>query len=143
MKFQITNFYILLDSNFGGNFGSGGGNFPPGGCGPPPPNSMPGGPPPGGLPMGPGGPSSSAPPTQPLPSNVLSKGGQDRSNMEGSQYMQTSSQIYVFSTSWANKSAEAVFNDQFPSIVMWHESQPETKKALLVSFKRLFLMTIS
>ena len=46
--------------------------------------------------------------------------------------MQQSSQIYVFSTGWANRGAEAVMQDQFPSIVAWHESQPETKKHMEV-----------
>ena len=50
------------------------------------------------------------------------------------QYMQTSSQLYVFSTRWANRSAEAVMKDQFPSIISWHESQPETKQHLEVKF---------
>ena len=49
------------------------------------------------------------------------------------QYMQTSSQLYVFSTRWANRSAEAVMKEQFPTIISWHESQPETKHHLEVS----------
>ena len=48
------------------------------------------------------------------------------------QYMQTSSQLYVFSTRWANRSAEAVMKEQFPTIISWHESQPETKHHLEV-----------
>ena len=43
------------------------------------------------------------------------------------QYMQQSSQIYVFSTKWANMGAEAVMQDAYPSIVAWHEAQPDTK----------------
>ena len=50
------------------------------------------------------------------------------------QYMQTSSQLYVFSTRWANRSAEAVMKEQFPTIISWHESQPETKHHLEVSW---------
>jgi hypothetical protein len=75
-------------------------------------------------------PMNCAPQAQPLPSNVLGKGG-DRSMDQ--QYMQQSSQIYVFSTQWANRSAEAVMQEQYPSIIAWHESQPETKKHLEVS----------
>ena len=133
---------------------SSGGPPPPGAGGPmqgmggPPGGPIPGGPmggPPGGGPLGPppgaamppggpGGPdgSSGGPPpqpAQPLPSNVLGKGG-DRTMDQ--QYMQQSSQIFVFSTEWANKGAAAVFNKQFQSIVQWHESQPETKKHLEV-----------
>ena len=48
------------------------------------------------------------------------------------QYMQQSSQLYVFTTEWANKAAEALRQQQHPSIVSWHESQPETKKHLEV-----------
>ena len=76
------------------------------------------------------GPMNCAPQAQPLPSNVLSKGG-DRTMDQ--QYMQQSSQIYVFSTQWANRSAEAVMQEHFPSIIAWHEAQPETKKHLEVS----------
>ena len=85
-----------------------------------------------GGPIGPGGPVSgepSAPQTQPLPSNVLGKGG-DRSLDQ--QYMQQSSQIFVFSTEWANRSAHSVMENQCPSIIAWHESQQETKKQLEV-----------
>lgn len=74
--------------------------------------------------------SSVAPQTQPLPSNVLGKGG-DR-NLD-QQYMQQSSQIFVFSTDWANRSAQAVMSQEYLSIISWHESQPETKKQLDVS----------
>ena len=48
------------------------------------------------------------------------------------QYMQQSSQIYVFSTEWANKGAQAVMEEQFGSIIEWHGSQPQTKKHLEV-----------
>ena len=105
----------------GGNFDP---NMGPGGPMPPMQNPPMGGPPMG----GPGGPPG-APPAQPLPSNVLGKGN-DRTMDQ--QYMQQSSQVYVFSTQWANRGAEAVMQSQFPSIISWHESQPETKKLLEV-----------
>lgn len=75
--------------------------------------------------MGGGPPISSS---QPLPSNVLNKpqGTMDQ------QYMQQSSQIFVFSTQWANKAAEAVMHGSYNSIICWHENQPETKKHLEV-----------
>merc|ERR1719225_1857106 len=79
----------------------------------------------GGPPGGPPGPP--APQTQPLASNVLGKGG-DRSLDQ--QYMQQSSQIFVFSTEWANRGAQSVMENQSPSIIHWHESQQETKKQL-------------
>ena len=97
----------------------------------------------GGLGMGPGpgqpppGVNSSGMPpmssmsmsvSQPLPSNVLSK---QQSNMD-QQYMQQSSQIFVFSTQWANKAAQAVIDGVYPSIIGWHENQNETKKHLAV-----------
>ena len=75
---------------------------------------------------------SSLPPmsvSQPLPSNVLSK---QQSSLE-QQYMQQSSQIFVFSTQWANKAAQAVMQQEYPSIICWHENQSETKKHLAVS----------
>ena len=70
--------------------------------------------------------------SQPLPSNVLSK---QQSNMD-QQYMQQSSQIFVFSTQWANNAAKAVMDGQQPSIIGWHESQNETKKHLAVCSNR-------
>ena len=71
--------------------------------------------------------------SQPLPSNVLGKGG-DRTLDQ--QYMQQSSQIFVFSTQWANRSAQSVMEhpEEYPTIIAWHESQPETKKQLEVCF---------
>ena len=94
--------------------------MPPGGPGP-----GPGGPPPG--PPGSNAPSS----VQPLSSNVLGKSEGGGAGMD-QQYMQTSSQLYVFSTQWANRAAMACMNQEFPSIIAWHESQPETKKHLEV-----------
>ena len=46
--------------------------------------------------------------------------------------MQLCSQIFVFSTEWANRSAHSVMENQCPSIIAWHESQQETKKQLEV-----------
>jgi hypothetical protein len=70
--------------------------------------------------------------SQPLPSNVLSKGGAGDRTLD-QQYMQQSSQVYVFSTNWANEAASAVMQQQCQSIIAWHESQEETKKTLEVS----------
>ena len=78
-------------------------------------------------PGGPGGPGGNGA-SQPLVSNVLHK---QQSHMD-QQYMQQSSQIYVFSTTWANKGAEAVMQGAFPTIICWHENQPETRKHLQV-----------
>ena len=72
--------------------------------------------------------------SQPLPSNVLSK---QQSNMD-QQYMQQSSQIFVFSTQWANNAAKAVMNGSFQSIIGWHENQEETKKHLAVRFEHQY-----
>ena len=106
--------FIPLDSNFYPNVSSGGY------C-PPPPNM--------GIMSSGGSSGAPAPQTQPLPSNVLGKGG-DRSLDQ--QYMQQSSQIFVFSTDWANRSAQAVMEQEYPTIIAWHESQPDTKKQLEV-----------
>lgn len=83
---------------------------------------------------GPGG-------VQPLMSNVL--GGNATSNKQSNttsgnmdqqqQYMQQQSQIFVFSTSLANKSAESVNSGQYPTIIAYHCAQPRTKKFLEVS----------
>lgn len=84
---------------------------------------------------------------QPLPSNVVNK---QSNSMDVSlkttftclsrfspaisfQYMQQQSQIFVFSTQLANKSAEAVRSGQFPTIIAYHCAQPETKKFLQVN----------
>jgi hypothetical protein len=83
-------------------------------------------------------PSSSGPPPngiQPLPSNVINK---QPGTMEA-QYMQQQSQIFVFSTSLANKSAEAVLQGQFPSIIAYHCAQPGTKKYLEVCLQMSLL----
>lgn len=47
--------------------------------------------------------------------------------------MQQQSQIFVFSTTLANKGAECVLSGQFPSIIAYHCAQPGTKKILEVS----------
>lgn len=49
------------------------------------------------------------------------------------QYMQQQSQIFVFSTSLANKGAECVINGHYTSIIAFHCAQPGTKKFLEVS----------
>lgn len=46
--------------------------------------------------------------------------------------MQQQSQIFVFSTALANKGAEAVRGNHFPTIIAYHCAQPETKKFLQV-----------
>ena len=78
------------------------------------------------------------PPSQPLPSNVLSK---QQSTMD-QQYMQQSSQIFVFSTQWANRAAQAVMEGAFPTIICWHENQQETKRHLAVSYLLLLVITL-
>ena len=77
---------------------------------------------------------------QQLPTPVLSnKGGGGGGGGGGSmEYMQTQNHIFVFSTILANKSAEAVINRQFPSIIAYHCAQPGSKKFLEV---RTYLFT--
>lgn len=53
------------------------------------------------------------------------------------QYMQQQSQIFVFSTSLANKSAESVMSGQYSTIIAYHCSQPRTKKLLEVHLKQI------
>ncbi|XP_060843581.1 protein BCL9 homolog [Rhopalosiphum padi] len=76
---------------------------------------------------------------QPLMSNVLGSNatGNKQSNTtsgnmdaQQQQYMQQQSQIFVFSTSLANKSAESVLAGQYPTIIAYHCAQPRTKKFL-------------
>lgn len=76
---------------------------------------------------------------QPLMSNVLGGNvGKQSSTASGNmdaqqqQYMQQQSQIFVFSTSLANKSAESVIAGQYPTIIAYHCAQPRTKKFLEV-----------
>jgi len=54
------------------------------------------------------------------------------------QYMQQQSQIYVFSTTLANKGADAVLRGDYISIIAYHQAQPGTKKYLEVVFIILF-----
>lgn len=81
---------------------------------------------------------------QPLPSNVMNKqsGGSGNSGGGGGggmEYMQTQNHIFVFSTSLANKSAEAVMNRVFPSIIAYHCAQPESKNFLKVRIRLNFV----
>ncbi|XP_059622316.1 protein BCL9 homolog [Phlebotomus argentipes] len=61
---------------------------------------------------------------QPLVSNMMGK------QSGGLEYMQQSSQIFVFSTALANQGAESVIKGHFPSIIAYHCAQPGTKKIL-------------
>ncbi|KFM59870.1 Protein BCL9-like protein, partial [Stegodyphus mimosarum] len=74
--------------------------------------------------------STSAPATtasvQPLPSNMVNK----TSFQMETQYMQQQSQIFVFSTTLANKAAESYLSGHFPSIIAFHCAQPGTKSFL-------------
>lgn len=98
-------------------------------------------------PSGPNRPNMSPDRIQPLPSNVVNK---QSNSMDVSlkttdarsirlslafsfQYMQQQSQIFVFSTNLANRSAEAVRSGQYPTIIAYHCDQPETKKFLQVN----------
>lgn len=63
---------------------------------------------------------------QPLVSNVINK---QSSNIEV-HYMQQQSQIFVFSTTWANSGANEVMQGHYPSIIAYHCAQPGTKKYL-------------
>lgn len=67
---------------------------------------------------------------QPLVSNVLGKQMGAGTGSGEAQYMQQQSQIFVFSTTLANKGADAVLQGQFPSIIAYHCAQPGTKKYL-------------
>lgn len=67
---------------------------------------------------------------QPVPSNVMTK----QSGGSGMEYMQTQNHIFVFSTSLANKSAEAVMTKQYASMIAYHCAQPGSKKFLEVSY---------
>lgn len=49
--------------------------------------------------------------------------------------MQQQSQIFVFSTTLANKGADAVLQGQYPSIIAYHCAQPGTKKYLEVGIE--------
>lgn len=72
---------------------------------------------------------------QPLQSNVIGKQQQQSGGGGGGgmEYMQTQNHIFVFSTTLANKSAEAVMNRQYSSIIAYHCAQPGSKKFLEVS----------
>ena len=63
---------------------------------------------------------------------VKAPGGGGNSTMEA-QYMQQQSQIFVFSTSLANKAADSVQQGQFQTIIACHCSQEGTKKLLQVT----------
>lgn len=64
----------------------------------------------------------------PLSSKVVNK---LPSSMDG-QYMQQQNQVFVFSTALANKSADAVQQGKFKTIIDFHRAQRETKQYLMV-----------
>lgn len=72
---------------------------------------------------------------QRLSSNVISK---QPSTMDA-QYMQQQSQVFVFSTELANKSAESVIQGYYPTIIEFHRAQPKTKKYLEVCARFLIV----
>ena len=65
---------------------------------------------------------------RPMNSNVINK----QPPTMDAQYMQQQSQVFVFSTAMANKSAENVKNGKYNSIIEYHCAQPDTKKYLSV-----------
>jgi len=75
---------------------------------------------------------------QPLVSNVVGKQMGTTTGTGEAQYMQQQSQIYVFSTTLANKGADAVLRGDYISIIAYHQAQPGTKKYLEVLFIILF-----
>ena len=97
---------------------------PPGGGGQPsnmqPPNT-------------PGNPGSVPPASQPG-----GNGPQPGSGTGGNEqhFMQQQSQIFVFSTSMANKAAELVRQGQYQSIRDFHMDQPGTKQFLQVEYDK-------
>ena len=99
---------------------------PPGGGGPPsnmqPPNT-------------PGNPGS-VPPTQQAGGNGPQPGSGTGGGNE-QHFMQQQSQIFVFSTSMANKAAELVRQGQYQSIRDFHMDQPGTKQFLQVMGRRV------
>lgn len=75
---------------------------------------------------------------QPLVSNVVGKQMGTSTSSGETQYMQQQSQVFVFSTSLANKAAEAMLRGEYPTILAFHCAQPGTKKYLEVYFIELF-----
>lgn len=65
---------------------------------------------------------------QPLSSNVMNK----QPSTIDAQYMQQQSQVFVFSSQLANKSADSVIQGEYPSIIAFHCAQQNTKKFLEV-----------
>ncbi|XP_065215204.1 protein BCL9 homolog isoform X2 [Planococcus citri] len=63
---------------------------------------------------------------QPLSSNVMNK----QPSTIDAQYMQQQSQVFVFSSQLANKSADSVIQGEYPSIIAYHCAQQNTKKFL-------------
>lgn len=65
---------------------------------------------------------------QPLPSSVVNK----QPSTIDAQFMQQQSQVFVFSTDMANKSADSVMKGIHKSIIQYHCAQPKTRKYLEV-----------
>ena len=112
-------------------------NMSPGDFGPPHPHGMMHGGPCGPGGMGPqGGPGGMNYPPQPPPPQMHHQQSHPPSKQQPNTleapYMQQQSQLFVFSTKLANKAAEAVIQQQFPSILAFHTSQPATRKFLEV-----------
>lgn len=72
---------------------------------------------------------------QPLVSNVLGKQmGTSTGGSGEPQYMQQQNKIFVFSTTLANKGADAILRGDYLSIIAYHCAQPGTKKYLEVLY---------
>ena len=83
----------------------------------------------------PGGPQSAGPSTPGLPQPHMGPAPPfpPASAPEGAPFMQQQSQLFVFSTSLANKAAEGVQAGQYKSIIDYHMDQPSTKQYLQVT----------
>ena len=55
---------------------------------------------------------------------------------DSSPFLQTSNQVFVFTTQLANEAAEAVLKNDYPTILEYHKSLPSTVQYLNVSERK-------
>lgn len=85
------------------------------------------------------------PPPPPHPSSYMHHmSPRNQFNMTSdSPYLQTNNQVFVFTTQLANDAAEAVLNNEYPTIIDYHKSLPSTAQYLAVTIGKRLVMKCS
>lgn len=77
----------------------------------------------------------------PMGSGGMLMGGGQMQVEAGGHFIQNHSPVFVFSTTMANRAAEAIERGQFESIIHFHKCHPDTQRFLQVFKKMSFHRT--